>query len=311
LTAARENRLGSAGVQSPRVLCAFTIAISLSTGCGTATVVDLEPDDGRSGIDGLDGPYGVSHASFRAPARATDVIHYEVIWPSTEDGEFDESAAPCPVVMFIHGGLVHPDQYRWIGKHLSSRGYCVVAPEHDLQLAIFESDNASLVMDDLERRPRGPFAGLLSDRIAVMGHSLGGAVASFRWVADARFDALALLASWPSEGTDVESQDRPSLSIIGSEDKEGEAVEQAHTIYERFPQPAWFGVIDGMNHYDWVDGASDRELRGDGVPTRPQSETRRDALRVLDAWLDAHLRDDAAAQQALDAHAFPNVSETP
>jgi hypothetical protein len=66
-----------------------------------------------------------------------------------------------------------------------------------------------------------------------------------------------------------------------------------------------------MNHYDWADGASDANLRGDGTPTRPQVETRRDALRVWDTCLDAVLRDDAQAQLTLDARTFPGIRETP
>ena len=200
----------------------------------------------------------------------------------------------------------------WLATHFASRGYCVVSPEHALDLAITESDNASIALDDLEQRPRGALADVTLDTAVVMGHSLGGAVASFRWVADERFEGIALLASWPSEATPVEDLvGRPSLSLIGSEDKSGEATQTAFENYARFPQPAWFGVIDGMNHYDWADGATDANLRGDGTPTRPMVETRRDALRVLDAWLDAILREDADAQAAMDARTFPGIRETP
>lgn len=281
-------------------------------GCQSEPVIDLLPAASRTGTDGTAGPFGVAHQTFRVQARATDSVTYEVSWPSTADASFDVTVGACPVVMFIHGGFVHADQYRWLATHVASRGYCVVSPEHALQLAITESDNASIVLDDLERRPRGPLSDVRLDSAVVMGHSLGGAVASFRWVADDRFEGLALLASWPSDGTAVDDLvGRPSLSLIGSEDKDGEATQTAFENYARFPEPAWFGVIDGMNHYDWADGASDADLRSDGTPTRPQQQTRRDALRVLDAWLDAVLRGDDAAQAALDARDFPGIRPTP
>ncbi|MFT4628468.1 MAG: pimeloyl-ACP methyl ester carboxylesterase [Myxococcota bacterium] len=284
---------------------------ALGLGC-SAPVLDLLPDADRTGLDGTDGPFGVAHQTFHAQARVTDSVRYEVSWPARAGGGFDDSAGRCPVVMFIHGGFVHADQYRWLASHVASRGYCAVSPEHALQLAILESDNASVALDDLQQRPPAVLDGAIGEAAVVLGHSLGGAVAAFRWIADDRFDGLGLLASWPAETSPVESmRGRPSLSLIGSEDKGGEATQTAHDEYQRFREPAWFGVVDGMNHYDWADGASDADLSGDGVPTRPQSETRRDVLRVLDAWLDAWLRDDAAAREALDARAFPNVAESP
>ncbi len=286
------------------------LAVALS-GC-QAAVVDLMPDPARTGLDGTAGPYGVAHQAFRAQARVTDVVRYEVSWPATADGAYDDRAGRCPVVMFVHGGFVPPDAYRWLATHVASRGYCVASPEHALQLAIMESDNASVVLDDLQERPRGPLENGVGDDAVVMGHSLGGAVATFRWVADERFDGLALLASWPADSSDVESmKGRPSLSLIGSEDKSGEATQTAYEVYQRFAEPAWFGVVDGMNHYDWADGASDADLASDGVPTRPQADTRRDVLRVLDTWLDAWLRDDAEAKAALEARGFPGVAEAP
>ena len=276
------------------------------------TVIDLRPDPSRTGEDGQAGPFGVAHATFHAQARVTDVVDYEVAWPARRDGAFDDSGGRCPIVMFVHGGLVEADQYRWLGTHFASRGYCVVSPEHALDLAIFESDNASIALDDLRERPRGHLVDALGPDAAILGHSLGGAVATFRWIADERFTALGLLASWPAASSAVEDQrGRPSLSIIGSEDKAGEATQTAFDEYARFREPSWFGVVDGMNHYDWADGATDADLASDGTPTRPQTETRRDALRVLDTWLDAWLRGDPDAADALEAHDYPGVEATP
>lgn len=275
-------------------------------------MVDLEPDASRTGQGGELGPFGVAHATYRAQARVTDVVEYEATWPARSSGSYDKSAGKCPVAVFVHGGLVTADRYRWLITHFASRGYCVVSPDHDLQLAIFESDNASVAIDDLRSRSAGPLAGRLGRDAVIMGHSLGGVVSAFRWVADEQFLGVGILASWAAEGTPVEDQrGRPSLSIIGSEDRGGEATREASKQYERFPEPRWFGVVDGMNHYDWADGASDANLLGDGVPTRPLTETRRDAAFVLDAWMDAWLLDDPDAQALLEARAFPGISEEP
>ncbi len=299
-----------------RLLLPLSTSLCLLACAGPSeVVVDLQPDAERTGQDGADGPHGVAHATFAAQARVTDVVDYEVAWPALADGGFDDAAGRCEVVGLIHGGLVEADRYRWLITHLASRGYCVLSADHDLDLAIFESDNTSIALDDALARSdagRGPLAGALGDRAAVMGHSLGAVVATFRWIADDRFEGVALLASWAAEGSPVEEQvGRPSISLIGSEDRAGDATQEAYERYDRFPEPRWFGVIEGMNHYDWADDPSDANLLSDGVPTRPRDQTRRDAARVLDAWLDAWLRDDADAMAALDARDFDRVAATP
>lgn len=293
-------------------MCSLVLAACAGPG---GTVVDLRPDAARTGEDGADGPHGVAHATFSVQARVTDVVDYEVAWPANASGGFDDAAGRCEVVAFIHGGLVAADRYRWLVTHFASRGYCVLSAEHDLDLAIFESANTSLALDDALARSeagRGPLAGALGARAAVMGHSLGGTVAAFRWVADARFEGVAILASWAAQATPVEDQaGRPSLSLIGSQDRGGEATQEAFERYARFAQPRWFGVVDGMNHYDWADDPSDANLLSDGVPTRPRADSRRSASRVLDAWLDAWLRDDVVARAALEAHNFEHVLQAP
>lgn len=282
-----------------------------------APVPDLAPDPGRDGLDGRLGPYGVAHATFRAPARVSEVVPYDVSWPALADGTLDPSGAPYPVAAFVPGGLVDPPRYRWIATHLASRGYVVLQPYSVLELAIFESDNASLALEDARwraERPGGVLSGGLSPAPAyAMGHSLGGVVAAFRWTADPdAFEGLAVLASWAAAGTPIEEQGgRPSLVLIGSEDRSGAATATAWEEHQRFPDPTWFGIIDGMNHYDWLDLPRDGSLLADGVSLRPPEETRIDALRVMDAWLDANMRDDPVAAARLAARDFPHISEAP
>ena len=48
-------------------------------------------------------------------------------------------------------------------------------------------------------------------------------------------------------------------------------------------------MVDVMHHAAWTDSVPDDELDGDGVPARPVDDMRRDALRLLDAFVDAHV----------------------
>jgi hypothetical protein len=282
-------------------------------GCGSPGPVELalQPDPTATGEDGERGPYGAARATYRTQARVSERLIFEVTWPADAEGILDPAGAPYPCVLSVQGGLVEPERYRWMAEHMASRGAVVLAPRHSLDLAILESDNASYALDEaLERAalPGDPLEGALEEGgpVVAMGHSLGGVVAAMLWVADPRVEGVSVLASYAAGGTDVESMGgSPSLLLTGAEDQV--PPEEFFPEWERFPEPRWGGVIEGMNHYDWTDEATESELAGDGVSTRPASESRRDAWRVLDSWLDATLLGDPEAAARLDEGQFPGV----
>ncbi|MEZ4316305.1 MAG: alpha/beta hydrolase [Myxococcota bacterium] len=259
-------------------------------GCAPLPEVVLEADDSRLGDWGEPGPHGVVLEQRAAVARVEERLVYD--WIAPLDVRDDD-----PVVLFVHGGLVDRERYRWLGIHLASRGYTVAAPAHDLDLAIFDAANVRFVLDDLERRSE-------PSSVAACGHSLGGVIASWAWQDDDRIDALCLLASFPAGEGPVDGSG-PVLSISGASD--GSALpDDVRAGAERYAR-ARLAFVDGMNHYAWTDGATEGELAGDGPLGRPLEEVRTDALRVVDAWLDASLRDDPGAAVRLDAP-FPGVS---
>lgn len=274
-------------------------ALALVAGCGpTAWSVRLPADASRTGLDGLDGPLEVAGTTVRVQARVTDDLQIDLLVPR-EDGV---ALADAPTVILVQGGLVAPERYAWLGVHLASRGFAVALPHHASDLAIFESANAGIAWDALAEGAGGPAFG---EPRAVAGHSLGGVVAAMAF-ADGGWDALGLFASFPAAGTDAEGSGGPVLALIGSDDG-ATALEDARAGAARFPDPAWFGVVDGMNHYGWTDDPSERDLAGDGVASRPVPDARRDAQAVIDAFLDAALRGDPDAEARLES-AFPGVS---
>ncbi|TNE90196.1 MAG: hypothetical protein EP330_09055 [Deltaproteobacteria bacterium] len=272
------------------------------TACSLTPSELLPEDPDADGTSGARGPLGADLYEIDTQARVTERLHYAFVTPT--GGE-----APYPLVTFVHGGLVDDARYHWIAAHMASRGYAVVLAEHDGDLAITQSGNSDLAVEDLLRRELG-------DRVdeaapwATMGHSLGGVIASGLWARDDRYAGLALLASFPAGFTPVEQRTEGSLlSLWGSEDGGDES--EARAAVDRFDVPANFARIDGMNHYAWTDDPSEGELSRDGVATRPDAQTRVDALFVLDTWLDAEIGGDADAAQALADGTFPNVEWNP
>jgi dienelactone hydrolase len=236
-------------------------------------------------------------------------VDVEVVVPTTENGTVD--AGPWPVMMFVQGGLVDRDRYLWLASHLASRGYATLLPDFPLDLALLTDDDAVSPLRELREHPpkEAPQLGEVTPA-AVSGHSLGGVVAAKAWLAAPElYSALGFWASYPDTADDVSAKDgRQVLSLVGSDD--GKASESdVKAGAERFGDPTWLGVVDGMNHYGWCDDPTEKELSSDGTASRPVEDARKDALAVIDTFLDASLKQDAEAQQAMADADFSGVTQ--
>lgn len=262
-------------------------------------------------LPGEDGPYGAAWVQTRAQARVSETVSVEVTFPADADGQPDPAALPAPAVVLVQGGLVEAERYRWLAAHTAAQGYVVIAPDHPNDLAFFAAQNGRAALEAVERGG-GVLDGLVTPGgpAATMGHSLGGVVASILWAQDDRFDGLITLASYPADGTDVESRDTPHLALTGALDASA-LVEQVEAGWERFAGPRWLGVVEGMGHYGWTDGDSPEDLAGGGDLDEgaiDDAEARAAAMPPLDAYLELVLRGDASAADTLDAGAFEGVS---
>lgn len=269
----------------------------------------LEPDSDRAFAPGTQGPHGVARTSWYAPMRIVERSRIEVSLPLDEAGVPLEG--PLPAVVFLPGGLVAPERYRWIAVHAASRGYVVIAPDAPADLALFAVGNAREALDQVRRQSErdGPLHGAIDDSpAAIMGHSLGGVTAAQAWHADPDdFAALAMLAAFPTQSVDPDERvDSPVLSIIGSTDERADA-QRVRDGFERFVEPRLFASVGGLNHYDWADDVTQGELARDGERLRPVQTVRADAMRVVDTWLDYALSGDQRAEAAYNRGGFPNV----
>lgn len=253
----------------------------------------LAADPARGGEEGADGPWGVARFERRWSARVTDHVDCTVLVPVDAAGV---PAAEAPTVVFVQGGLVAPERYEWLGLHLASRGYAVLLPHHPLDLAIDEIGNASAAWTGAAGDPDvGPWVG---EQAVVAGHSLGGVVAVKNWLALDSFAGVTLMASYPAAGDDpARREGSPALVFEGTTDGSASA-EDVEAGFERFTDPSWLAVVEGMNHYAWTDHASAEDLAGDGV-TEDVPGVRLRALAVWDPWLDMVLRDDSEAAARL------------
>lgn len=93
-------------------------------------------------------------------------------------------------------------------------------------------------------------------------------------------------------------------SLVGEDDTRESPTQACLDGFLRFDPLRLFARIDGMNHYQWAHEATATELSGDGAARRSAAEVRRDALRIVDLWLDANLKNDATARAAQEAVSF-------
>jgi Alpha/beta hydrolase family len=264
------------------------------------------PDPTRDGLDGLDGPHGAAAVSLAAQARVTEVVPVTVVYPADE--ALQPTVTDAPVVVFVHGGLVAPERYEWLARHLATRGVVTVLPEAELLLAISQPGNGAVALDALRDQVAGDglLAGLVAPAgpAAAMGHSLGGVLAARQWVDDPALELVVLLASFPAAGDAVEDQGgRPALSVGGTTDQ-SLPLDELVAESARFAEPFTLRVVTGMNHYAWTDDSTAGDLDGDGPLERPLAELRQDALRLIDAYLDVHL---GGADPALLDGPFPGT----
>ncbi len=297
--------------RSAVVAMACAVALAGCAGFPTeAERVTLQPDSGRAGSDGDPGPHGVGCAEVRVQARVSDAFDATVCWPGDDAGAL-AAGGPFEPVVVLQGGLVARERYQWLLTHLASRGYVVAAPAHPGSLAILAAGNAEATRAWLQAANAA--AGLLQgamhtpNGVGILGHSLGSTVATQAWLDDEGFGPLVLLGGYPADGDDVSARaGDPVLSVSGQRD--GYATPgEVRAGFDRFEKPRWLGLVSGMHHFAWADAATPGELETDGTPARPVVDLRRDAMRLVDAFLDTHVRGDADGYKRLNAGAFPGV----
>lgn len=141
----------------------------------------------------------------------------------------DLSAAPYPLVVFSHG-FTAPMWYMYVGEHLASYGFVVIAPEHAQDSWDHVYTSHIIRLFDIKRTiadaetlnfEGGALAGMIDvERIAVGGHSSGGTVA---------YGAAGVPVDWSSivemckgfadvpDCADLEGQYQAIAALVGSE----------------------------------------------------------------------------------------------
>lgn len=277
-----------------------------------------EPNPTRAGVLGFDGDRGTAITDFIAQSRVTEALRVQVIYPARLDGTLASDSAPYPAVVFLQDATISRSRYHWLARHMATRGYVVILPDHPFNLPMLDTDHAVLALRAVRDASR--VDGTLFNAIdpsglaAVMGHGLGGVVAARQWANYTDFSAVAVLAAYPADADYAAIRARrgsPSLLVAGTADVPTALTRVQGAFTNVFEAPKLYAQVDALNHYAWTDNPTVDELTSDG-PRPPtldaRAATRRDALTVVDLWLDSVLRRNADAATSLATGTFHGVT---
>lgn len=183
------------------------------------------------------------------------------LWPS--------SSEPATGVVIYPGGRVDPRSYAPLARGLAQAGYRAIIARMPANLAALSPNAADpAVAAHPEIR-----------RWAIVGHSLGGAMAAAHVAGrPGRYAALVLLASYPPSSTDLSQTRVAAVALAGTNDTvlDHFAFDAAR---HRLPRESLVASVEGANHAQW--GSYGRQ-RGDSkasIPPEVQTAIAVDAVR--------------------------------
>lgn len=193
---------------------------------------------------------------------------------STKDYLFFQSSGTAKAsIVFYQGALVEETAYASLAKNLAQEGFDVYLLKTPLNLPVLSSNKALKVI-----------AKNNLSNVYLAGHSLGGVVACLN-AADSESQAISvliLLASYPSEKTDLSDSDLKVLSITASNDKvlQWDNYEKAK---KRLPDDTEYLTIVGGNHSGFGDYGKQTK---DGKATISQTEQENQIISAITNFID-------------------------
>jgi acetyl esterase/lipase len=291
-----------------RLISVMMVIVWMGCAGDESIIVELEPDASQADSRWAErGEHGVAVRERAFRARVDERVRVRVSYPADARGEL--MGGGWPLIVFVPGGFVGPERYQWLMTHLASRGAVVVAADHALGLALLSAGDSLDALEAVRRASgrRGDWLeGAVSDGPAlILGHSLGGVVSATLWLERPdQLKCVALLASEPNPSSDFSTfypqggwSGSTILSVTGERDdllspaqaREGVQRMQAAGVRSVVAQ------VDGMNHYQWTQDYTVKELERDQLPTVGDMAARRRAMFLVDGWVDACLGRDASA----------------
>ncbi len=204
---------------------------------------------------------------YRASQEVDELIEASGLNIEEEDGFYlvhplDENDSG-EGILFYPGGKVEAIAYMPLLLQLAEEGYTCVLVEMPFNLAVFNIKGADKVLEQVD--------GI--DEWYMMGHSLGGAMAStYMEGNESKFEGLILLGAYPVNEADIET-----LAIYGTYDimLDLDKVEEADIVHE---------IVDG-NHAQFGNYGNQE---GDGQAKISRQAQQEEAVEVITDFIESH-----------------------
>lgn len=232
-------------------------------------------------------------------------IPCEVWYPS-------EPASTLPAVVFAHGFVMGADDYTGLAAALATEGYAFVSiateqgftPDHEA----YGQDLAFVADEIAANAVGGALEGQFNGRTAIGGHSMGGGAAWLSVAAQPQIDAVFALApaeTNPSAIAAGSAMNVPAMVVSGVDDAVTPPAVHHDPIYGsavNAPCRALVSIPDG-GHCGFADPGTLCDLGELGFQGVSHAEQLALTVGVVLPWLDAFLKDDPAALDALEQSA--------
>jgi len=246
----------------------------------------------------------------------------DVYFPQLTAERRSRYADEFPVVLMSQGAMVDKEYYSQLATGVARHGFIVVVPnQRNRQLgnALRYAQMATIgeVLEQMrgeDSSPESPVYGIADpNRLALMGHSFGGASSAFAsgnlcafpfcdlavgFTRPAELRATVLVSS--NSGTiDIDTTGIP-MAIVGGGEESGRTNQLL--TYENLEPPKAFITVAGANHYGLCDvnvppGARAKEDEAD--QTVPQAITAARYAYWAGTFLRAHVHDDRRAARQI------------
>ncbi|MEI6853269.1 MAG: T9SS type A sorting domain-containing protein [Bacteroidota bacterium] len=207
--------------------------------------------------------FQVGHRSitYTDPARSNRSIATEIYYPATTAGDNVAFATgQFPLIVFGHGFVMSYSLYDYIWNALTPLGYIVACPNTETSTspvhADFGADLAFLInkLKSENTNSSSPFYQKLTNKSAVMGHSMGGGSAFLACAGNSVPDAMVTLAAaetTPSSITAAATVTTPNLVISGSDDCTAPAATHQTPMYNALASSCkvFISIINGSHCY--------------------------------------------------------------
>ena len=284
----------------PFRLCFALIGALLFSGCG-----QVEPV--------FPGSYGVGHEVVSQFSVGKAALYGELYFPSADGATFAEEAKPAPLVVFVPGYLEPPLFYQSYGKSLASWGYATLVVHF---IGLSDQQHLEDIAEVLSwcrgvSSGSGKYQGAFdTDRIGLVGHSLGGKYALLASLSDSAICAVVALD--PVDGSaEILAENsfftsftpermpevRVPVCILGAElpGPFNPTTENYEEFYRHATCMAEQVTLLQADHASFLDNIAglvhpvyDFLFHGDPSPDRLARST---AIRYMVSWLNVFVRD--------------------